>query len=175
MTVLTDGTITLRPPRVSDAAAVADAVRASLAELAPWLAWATPDYDEASARAWITGGEEHPFVIVDSGAGPGGGIVGSCGVNGVDETDGRANLGYWIRSDRTGRGVATRAARLVARHALTTLGLTRLEIVVAVDNHASRRVAQRLGAVHERVLPRRLVVGGRVHDAHLHVLTEPPS
>ena len=55
-------------------------------------------------------------------------------------------VGYWTHPDARGRGVMTEAVRLVRRHAFVPvadggLGLTKLRLVAAVDNHASRQVA----------------------------------
>ena len=64
-----------------------------------------------------------------------------------------ANLGYWVRSSRAGRGVATTATLLTARFGLQTLALQRIEILAAVGNRASQRVAEKAGAKKEGVLP----------------------
>ena len=83
---LTDGVVTLRHPVDDDASIVAAAVRASLAELQPWMTWATDDFDEESALAWIRGevmpGGE-PFVVIDTD----GELIGSCGLQPLDEKD----------------------------------------------------------------------------------------
>jgi RimJ/RimL family protein N-acetyltransferase len=67
--------------------------------------------------------------------------------------DRTANVGYWVRTSQTGRGIATAAVRLVARFGFEDLGLRRLELLIAVDNPASRRVAEKAGATFEGVLP----------------------
>lgn len=162
MTILGNGQLTLRPPEPADAPVVARAVQASLGELEPWMPWASAEYDEAAALDWIEHGDAHPFVILDSD----GEFMGSCGLNHRDELNQRANLGYWVRTDRAGRGVATAATVLLASHGLTELGLRRIEIVMAVENHASRRVAERAGATYEGVLLKRLILQGISHDAH---------
>jgi RimJ/RimL family protein N-acetyltransferase len=59
---------------------------------------------------------------------------------------------YWTRTSFTCKGVATSAACLVARIAFEDLNLIRLSIPMQVDNLASRRVAEKLGAVFEGVL-----------------------
>jgi len=46
-----------------------------------------------------------------------------------------------VRTSQMGRGIATAAARLVARFGLETLSMQRLEIVAAEGNTASQRVA----------------------------------
>ncbi len=164
---LTDGTVTLRPPLEADAPGIVAGVRASQAELYPWLPWATEDYDLGDALPWINLQlDPHPFVIID----PAGDIVGSAGLNAIDEANGRANLGYWLRTDRAGHGYATRATVLLANYGMATVGLHRVEIVMSVENEASRAVARRSGAAYEGVLRNRLLLHGRLHDAHSYSL-----
>lgn len=163
---LSDGVIRLRPPLEGDAPAVAAAVIASVAELRPWMPWASESYSEAEALRWVRGEldpTERAWVIL----GPDGELAGTCGINLVNEVNSYANLGYWLRSDRVGRGWATAAAKLVARYGLERLGLHRLELLMAVGNERSRRVAERAGARHEGVLRGRLLLHGAYHDAHL--------
>jgi len=76
-----------------------------------------------------------------------------------------ANLGYWVRTSAAGRGVATRAARLVARFGFAQLDLHRIEILAAVDNIGSQKVAEKAGAVREGVLRKRLLINGESQDA----------
>jgi len=172
MTILTNGVITLRPPTSADAGDIASIVQASLPELEPWMPWATTQYDEAAAREWIANAGKYAFLIIDTdGPHTGGPVVGICGLNAIDEMNKRANLGFWLHTAHTGRGLATMATILLATHALEDLELLRLEVVMAVDNHASRRVAERAGAVYEAILRHRLVLNGEVHDAHSFAIT----
>lgn len=162
---LSDDIVTLRTPVEADAPEVAAAVRASLVTIQPWMPWATDDYGPDHALQWITGAlepEAVPLLILDDG----GAIAGSAGLNHIDALNRRANLGYWLRPDRTGRGYATAATRLVAAHGFDHLGLQRIEIVMSVENEPSRRVAERAGALHEGILRNRLRLSGRQHDAH---------
>ena len=50
-------------------------------------------------------------------------------------------------------------------------GLIRLEIVVAVGNLASHRVAEKVGAVSEGTLRRRILLHGAARDATMFSLT----
>jgi RimJ/RimL family protein N-acetyltransferase len=79
-------------------------------------------------------------------------------------------LGYWVRISRTRQGIASRVAVLLAHYAFEHLGLVRVEIVVAVGNRASQRVAQKVGAVREGILRNRMVVGENVYDAVMYSL-----
>jgi len=80
------------------------------------------------------------------------------------------NLGYWVRNSCRGQGIAGRGALLTARFAFETLGLIRVEIVIAVGNHASLRVAEKIGAHDEGILLNRMVVGKSIYDAHMYSL-----
>jgi RimJ/RimL family protein N-acetyltransferase len=81
-----------------------------------------------------------------------------------------ANLGYWVRTSRTGEGIATKAAKSALRYGFEKLGLHRIEIVVADDNKPSLRIAEKLGAVREGLLRNRLLIQGTSYDAYMHSL-----
>jgi ribosomal-protein-serine acetyltransferase len=166
---LSDGNVRLRPYRGDDIDALYEAARESVAEINVWLPWCHPDYTRDDAIAWVDsrseawrGGREYSFVIEDPSDGS---FAGGCGLNQIDELRLRANLGYWLRTSRTGRGLATAATRLLARWGLTALGLQRIEIVAAVGNVRSQRVAERAGAVREGIARCRLRVHDVPHDA----------
>jgi RimJ/RimL family protein N-acetyltransferase len=166
---LTDGVVRLRPPTLDDADPVVALVQASLAHLAPWMPWATADYDLGAFHEWVTTSAhrgDRPLLVLDGG----GQLLGATGLNQMDPINRRANLGYWLGAGWTGRGFATRAVVLVARWAVERLGLARIDIVMAVGNHPSRAVADRVGAYHEGVQRSALALPGGRHDAHLYSL-----
>jgi ribosomal-protein-alanine N-acetyltransferase len=80
------------------------------------------------------------------------------------DTD-RAELGYWLLPGGRGRGLATRAVRLVSRWTLSQPGVARLELSTSPENTASQRVAERSGFRREGVLRSYHVVDGRREDA----------
>jgi RimJ/RimL family protein N-acetyltransferase len=168
-TRLTDGVVELRPPRRRDVDELFGAVRESLPELVPWMAWCHPDYSTVETAEWVRNAKrwweqdvEYPFVIRSVA---GDALLGTCGLSSLDRVNRWANLGYWLRTAVTGHGSATRAARLVAGFGLGVVGLERIEILAATGNHASQAVARRAGAVEEGVLRRRLRVQDTTHDA----------
>jgi len=167
--LLTDDVVSLSPPRAEDAHEVAEAVQSSLDTLAVWMPWATPDYSVDSARQWMNeagAAGRHSFLIRD----PEGTVVGTCGLPRADVPNRCIELGYWVGKNHTGRGHATRAARLVIGHALDDLEFHRVEIIVSVQNRPSQRVAERLGARLEATLTERLDVRGSWHDAFLYAV-----
>ena len=136
---LADDMLTLRPMRVADARNVVEAVQESVDEIMPWLSWCTPTYDLATATTWLeslpqawSAGIQYAFAITDTTTGR---FLGSTGLNHINHIHRLANLGYWVRTSATHRGVASRAARMVARFGFEQLGLLRAEIVVSVGNH----------------------------------------
>lgn len=162
--------VSIRPYQPSDAEILYEAAKESVAEVQPFLPWCHPEYMIDEARSWIQlqveqfrFGKECQFVIVSTE----GSFLGGCGLNGIDQENRRANLGYWIRSSETRRGAATAATRLLVSWAFDNTDLSRLEIVVSTVNIASLRVAAKAGAVHEGTLRRRLLLHGVAHDAVL--------
>lgn len=164
-----DGVVRIRRPDPADAPAVHAAVERSRPRLEAWMPWCTPDYSRTDAEAWILasagdwpGGPLCSFVVESLEDGQ---LVGCCGIDRVEEVDRVHKLGYWIRSDRTGRGLARRAARLAAGFAFEQLGAARLDILVAAGNRPSLAVAEAVGARREGILAQRLLLQGRRHDA----------
>jgi RimJ/RimL family protein N-acetyltransferase len=164
-----DGVVRIRRPDPGDAPALHGAVERSRARLEAWMPWCTPDYSRTDAEAWILAsasdwpdGPLCSFVIEVPDDGE---LVGCCSVDRVEQVDRVHKLGYWIRSDRTSRGLARRAARLAAGFAFDHLDAARIDILVAVDNHPSLAVAESIGARREGLLARRFLLQGRRHDA----------
>ena len=173
-TELSDGQLLLRPYSAEDTQALYDAVRESIEELTLWMPWCHAGYEIEESRAFIMArdqawakGEDYAFGIFDAQTLA---YLGGVGLNHFSREHGYANLGYWVRSGCTGRGIASRAARLTARFGLTELGLHRVEIVAAVGNTGSRRVAEKTGAVREGILRKRLLLHGQAVDAVLYSL-----
>lgn len=54
-------------------------------------------------------------------------------------------MGWWVRKDLWGKGLATEAGRAAVDHCFSALGMPRLICCVHVDNAASRTVAARAG------------------------------
>ena len=174
--------IVIRPYQIGDAPLLFEAATESVAEVYRWLPWCHPGYSIAESEAWVehsvrAWAEETEFNFVIQGRA--GRFLGGTGINQKLSSDRIANLGYWVRTSATRRGVATAAVRLTAEYAFEKTNLVRLEIVVAVENPSSLRVAEKVGAVREGIAHDRIFVGGESHDAVVHVLlrsrVRPPS
>lgn len=167
--LLTDHVVSLRRFHARDVDAFYAAITESLTDLLPWMSWATPAYGRADAAEYIRlltenweTGRYYGFAITDARDGS---ILGAASLSHIHPVYHFCNLGYWIRSSRRGNGLASRAARLAAKFGFEQLGLLRVEIVVAVGNAASIRVAEKSGAQREGILRHRMTVRETVYDA----------
>ena len=171
---LTDESILLRPYVEADAEHLYAAVRESISEVSRWLPWCHENYSIDESRNFITarqlasqGDEWYSFAVFEKSSEV---FIGGVGINFVNRVHQFANLGYWVRTSAAGRGFATRATRLAARFGFERLGLRRIEIVAAIDNLASQRVAEKAGAIRECVARKRLLIRGESHDAVIYSL-----
>jgi len=144
-----------------------EAVRESIPEVSVWLPWCHQNYAIEETEEFIAARaradeEWYSFGVFDKESGR---FLGGVGLNFFNRVHQIANLGYWVRTSALGRGVATRATRLVAHFGFAQLGLQRIEIIAAVENAASQRVAEKAGAVREGLGRKRLLVRGEPQDA----------
>jgi signal transduction histidine kinase len=167
---LADGAVLLRLPRDDDAAAIAAACVDP--EIARWVPVPVP-YTPADAReflesvtdGWARGGEL--VLAIEERAG--GTLAGLIGLH-PGPSAGRASVGYWLAPVARGRGLATRAVRLLADWAFADPRLQRLELMTLVGNDASGRVALRAGFRREGILRRYLPFRGRSVDAVMYAI-----
>lgn len=167
--LLTDGVITLHPYQVSDIDSLYEAARESISEIFEWMPWCHPDYSIEESRIWIESqpdkwekGKEYNFAISYN---TGGLYLGGCGLSIIDCKIGIANLGYWVRTSQTKKGIATAATLLLTRFAFNELRLNRVEFTAAADNQASLRVVEKVGAIKEGILRNKLTKNNTPCDA----------
>lgn len=171
---LEQGPVVLRPSRSADAARLYEAARQSTAEVFPWMAWCHPDYSLKESRAWIKvtiqGWRDDTMFEFTMNDPTDGSFLGCCGLSPISPSNPVFNLGYWVRTGQTGRGVATAATVLLTEFGIKRAGLTRIEILVATANLTSQRVAEKAGATREGVLRNRNLVHGKLQDAVMYSL-----
>jgi [ribosomal protein S5]-alanine N-acetyltransferase len=71
-----------------------------------------------------------------------------------DWSDHRGEIGYWMAREARGRGLGTRAVRLLSRWAIDALALERVELLANPANEGSQRLAERAGFTREGLLRR---------------------
>jgi RimJ/RimL family protein N-acetyltransferase len=149
---LVAGPTALRPWRDSDVDAVTAACQDP--EIARWTR-IPENYTESDARAFLLyrydallAGVTAPFAIVSADDR----LLGSVSLLRLDWPQLRGEVGYWLAAEARGGGHATRAVRLICAWGFASLGLERVDLLAAVDNLRSQRVAERAGFTREAVL-----------------------
>ncbi len=149
---LTDEELRLRPIAADDADAIFDSCHGG--DMARFIPGFPDPYERDDAAAFAAraverwrAAEAYAFAIVAGGSDH---LVGVIELRAPE--DGAADVGYWVRDDARGRGIATRALRLVSEWAIRELGVERLWLTAAPDNVASQRVAEKVGFQREGVL-----------------------
>ena len=150
---LRDEEVRLRPWDDADVPALVEACQDR--EIARWTVVPWP-YAERDALQYLTrvepdrrAGRELGLAIAGARDGA---LLGSCGLARLHWEEAKAEIGYWVAVPARGRGVSTRATRLLARWALEELGLERLELLTNPENAASQRVARAVGFTREGLL-----------------------
>jgi RimJ/RimL family protein N-acetyltransferase len=114
-------------------------------------------FDRARMEHWVARNlahqQEHGYGLFTIVRRADGEVIGDCGLEHMEvEGTPEVELGYDLRSDCWGQGLATEAAGLVRDHAFGYLGIERLISLIRTGNAASCRVAEKIGMRHERDL-----------------------
>ena len=135
----------------------------------PWT------YTRAAAEQWISrlpegraAGTTLALAVVEPDADV---ALGNVNLVRFDDAERSAALGYWLMPAGRGRGLATRAARLLCDWGFDALGLRRIELAILPDNPESQRVAERLGAAPEGVRRNSHEADGRAWDMAIYALS----
>jgi RimJ/RimL family protein N-acetyltransferase len=158
------GGLLLRPWRDDDGPAVWAALQDP--EIRLWNGAGSTSPEDVAAllarRVDWSAGDHASFAITDAASAA---LLGSISLHSIDPVQGDAEIGYWTVPAARGRGVATRAVVAVCRWAFPALGLDRIELLHAVENVASGRVAAAAGFICEGRLRRSFRYGDGVkHD-----------
>jgi ribosomal-protein-serine acetyltransferase len=166
-----DGVVRLRLRADADIPALVEACQDP--EIPRWTR-VPDDYTERDAREWFDaqdrkrrGGEALELLIVDAETDR---LLGSIGIVRLDHDERVGELGYWLAREARGRGVATRALRLISSWAFEALPVDRISIVVQQGNEPSRRLAERAGYTYEGVLRSYTLIKGRRRDMAMYSL-----
>lgn len=147
-----------------DAPLLKDAVDSGLDHLRRWMPWAYDEPQEVDAKAALLRrfrgqfdlGQDFVFGIFSADESE---VLGGAGLH-TRAGEGGLEIGYWVRADRTRRGIATSVAAALTKVGIETAGADRIEILVENGNDPSVTVARRLGFREEGLLRRRLPAAG---------------
>lgn len=164
----------IRPFRIDDAPAFVEAARESVLSVGVWLPWCHENYSLSEAESWFASCKQnlqadstYEFGIFSTSTKR---LLGGIAINQINRDHNFGNIGYWVRQSQQKKGIASEAVTAIARYGFQELKFMRLEIVVAEENMASRRVAEKAGAVFECIARNRLVIGAKAHAAAVYSL-----
>lgn len=72
-------------------------------------------------------------------------FVGLVGFKDTDRTNKKTEIGYWLSQFAQGKGIMMKSVLRLLELAFTEMDINRIQIKVAVDNHKSRRIPEKLG------------------------------
>ncbi len=139
----------LHPLDATDTRDLWASVEASRKDLEPWLPWvpfnadleSSGRYAEASASDWDAA-RACRFSIRERQTRR---FLGVIGLESFAHLHESVELGYWLRTDSTKRGLMTEAGRAVLDWAFGPVNAHRVRVAAATDNHPSLAVIARLG------------------------------
>ncbi|GAB2818548.1 GNAT family protein [Lentzea nigeriaca] len=91
-------------------------------------------------------------------------LVGGVMLRQMDVPQGLAEVGCWLEPSATGKGLITKASRMIIDWAIRERGMYRVEWRVSSENAPSIAVAQRLGMVKDGVLRKYFLYRGVRQD-----------
>ena len=146
---LQTGRLSLGPVEPTDGPEFWLAVDGSRQHLGRWLPWVPYQSEPASSARFVEAccadwdnGYALRFAVRDRASRT---LFGVVGLEACSPLHRSCELGYWLRREATGRGLMTEAAGAIVDLALSALGMNRVRVAAATDNHASLRVITRLG------------------------------
>jgi RimJ/RimL family protein N-acetyltransferase len=175
---ITTARLLMRPPQADSGKACNEAIQESFDELHQWMPWAktrptideTEEFARQASADWILR-KELVLWIYDKQTGE---FLGGTGFHHIDWNIPRFEIGYWLRSGKTGQGIMTEAIHALTQYAFETLKAKRVEIRCDEDNLKSRKVAKRCGYELEALLKMsELKADGSVRNTCIYSVLQP--
>ena len=143
-----------------DAPLLKEAVDASLEHLRPWMPWIRAEPQTVaekidllrSFRAQFDRDENYIYGVFDRA---GTRLLGGSGLH-TRVGEEAFEIGYWVRVDAVGQGIATEVAAVLTRAGFEHARAQRIDVKVEPQNEGSLAVPRKLGYLEEGVMRRRL-------------------
>jgi len=141
-----DDQLTLRQLRLDESAQLYKLIDDDRDYLKKWLPWVDSTQSPEDSEKFISetlekrnNGTEFGYAIVVDGE-----LVGHISLMHVkDDID--PEIGYWIASKMSGRGITTKAGQALTNFGFNNLGLRKIVIKADPNNIGSNRIAEKLG------------------------------
>ncbi len=141
--------IWLRSGRPGDEQALLEAIDSSLPELFPWTSFSAKPSDLATLEEVCRRSAEKfaaaEFFVWRLWEPDGRTMIGTVSLHSIDRAVPSAELGFWMRTSHTGKGLAREAVEAVLEVAWRDLDALRIEARCDTRNERSWRLVERLG------------------------------
>jgi len=145
-----DDGVELRQINYDQAEALFNLVDKNRDHLRAWLPWVdmtktaedTKDFFKTCLQQQVNDDGFQTSIWVDGKAA---GMIGFHRVTFAKEV----TLGYWLGAEFTGRGVITKATKILVDYAFDHMGMNRVVIQAGTGNKASRAIPEKLNFTHE--------------------------
>lgn len=94
-------------------------------------------------------------------------IDGAIGIRIRSNVNKAADLGYWIRLDKWGQGLATEATKAIIEFGFETLKMNRIWATASPENIGSLKVLEKSGMKREGLMKKDVLVRGQFRDSVL--------
>lgn len=149
-----DDEIEIRMLEESDTNEVFALVDRNREHLRRWLIWVDRSDSPEVTRQFIKDSRRRyeNKEAMSAGIWYNGQLAGAIGIVQYDWYNRKMEIGYWVSTDRQGKGIITRSVAAMIEDAFQNLGLNRVEIQCATENLRSRAVPERLGFKRDGVM-----------------------
>lgn len=153
---ITTPRLLIRPAQSSHSGILNRAIVESFNELKKFMAWANyiPSLEETTIELkkaevrWILR-EDLMLLIFDKQTND---FLGATGFHRIDWKLPKFEIGYWVRSSESGKGIITESTNALTYYAFKELKAVRVEIKCSENNIGSRRIAEKLNFNLEGIL-----------------------
>jgi ribosomal-protein-serine acetyltransferase len=149
-----DSDLELRLLEERDAGDIFALVEQNRSYLREWLPWVDFTRSVEDERAYIRSLQAQ--YLGDNGFACGiwyqKQITGTISYHPIDRLNSKVEIGYWLAAPFQGKGIMTRACRVMVDHAFDKLSVQKVVIRCALGNTRSCAIPQRLGFRHEGIV-----------------------
>lgn len=162
MKIVIDENIRVELINETHAKSIFEMVDRNRAHLREWLPFVDKmqsiEFAESFVKGTIQRNEmevEHAFVIFENKQ-----AIGRIGVYKIDNQNRIGEIGYWIIENSQGKGIITKACRMMVDFCFNDLDLNRIEIKCATGNLKSKAIPEKLNFLRDGVIRQ----GEFIHD-----------
>jgi len=151
----------------SDLYALVDQNRAYLCRWLPWVDATRSIEDELDfiriTQGHVARNDGFTCAIWHRGM-----IAGTIGYHPIDWISRKVEIGYMLAPQFQGKGLMTKACRVMVNYAFTVLKLTKVEVRCATDNERSCAIPERLGFTRRRTVHNGQWLNDRLIDLYVY-------